>query len=203
MLARRHRPLRPAHCRNPQTTQRVWPGGAHRSQGSVLCRHRKRQRNLQPADTFMKGPIYGSMGLKPLGIFSLRNKKAQSARRSVLSRASSHAGVSVCVPLMDHVVQRLVDLVEKGACKPSDVFLLSRRFALDVVGELPAAIRSLRALALIMSTQESYFLGKSFNGLEVVEHQNTYKISTNTFCSVVSDGEEQGPAKVRILRSWN
>lgn len=101
---------------------------------------------------FMKAPIYDSMSVKPPGIFSLRNKQAHSARRSVLSHAFSQSSVAACVPLIRQHVQSLVDLVDKASGKPVDVFLLFRLFALDVVGEI-SLLQTHQELNLMVSAQ--------------------------------------------------
>ncbi|KAK1818677.1 hypothetical protein LTR12_006862 [Friedmanniomyces endolithicus] len=85
---------------------------------------------------FMKAPIYDSMSLPPLGIFSLRNKAAHSQRRSLLSHAFSQQNINDCMPIIE---QKLDSLLRSFKCDTSqtvDVFLRFRLFAFDVVGEL-------------------------------------------------------------------
>ncbi|KAK0924020.1 hypothetical protein LTR29_018195 [Friedmanniomyces endolithicus] len=94
----------------------------------------------------MKAPVYETMSVKPLGIFSLRNKADHSRRRSLLSHAFSHANLDATGPLIRARVERLIQVVGNSANGPLDVFMTFRLFALDVVGEL--------------------FLGASFNALD-------------------------------------
>ncbi|KAK1089156.1 hypothetical protein LTR33_000187 [Friedmanniomyces endolithicus] len=85
---------------------------------------------------FMKAPIYETMSLPPLGIFSLRNKAAHSQRRSLLSHAFFQQNVNDCMPIIE---QKLDSLLRSFSCNTSqtvDVFLRFRLFAFDVVGEL-------------------------------------------------------------------
>ncbi|KAK5166454.1 uncharacterized protein LTR77_007997 [Saxophila tyrrhenica] len=95
---------------------------------------------------FMKAEIYDSMSVKPLGIFSLRDKGLHSQRRSLLSYAFSQANVTTCAPLVHAQVAKLVGKIGAKKGMPVDMLLLFRLFSLDVVGEL--------------------FLGSSFGGLD-------------------------------------
>lgn len=95
---------------------------------------------------FLKAPHYETMSVKPLGIFSLRDKAAHSQRRSLLSHAFSQQSIDNCSPLIDASIANLVDLIGKHLDEPFDVWMRFRFLALDIVGEL--------------------FLGRSFGALE-------------------------------------
>lgn len=95
---------------------------------------------------FLKAPHYETMSVKPLGIFSLRDKTAHSQRRSLLSHAFSQQSIDNCSPLIDARIKSLVNLIEKHLDEPFDVWMRFRFLALDIVGEL--------------------FLGRSFGALE-------------------------------------
>jgi hypothetical protein len=68
---------------------------------------------------FMKAPVYDSMTVKPLGIFSLQDKKAAEEYSATHSRRA-------CVPLIQQHVQRLVVVVDQASGEAVDVFLLFR-----------------------------------------------------------------------------
>ena len=98
---------------------------------------------------FMKAPVYETMSVKPLGIFSLRNKADHSRRRSLLSHAFSQANLDATRPLIQGRVDRLVGIVEENRGRSLDVLKTFRLFALDVVGEL--------------------FLGAPFNAMDMAK----------------------------------
>ncbi|TKA53906.1 hypothetical protein B0A55_12500, partial [Friedmanniomyces simplex] len=95
---------------------------------------------------FMKAPIYDSMSVPPMGIFSLRDKAAHSQRRSLLSHAFSQQNVNDCMPTISHKVDLLLNAFRHEQGAVTDVLLLFRLFSFEVVGEL--------------------FLGTSFGALE-------------------------------------
>ncbi|KAK3075510.1 hypothetical protein LTR53_001127 [Teratosphaeriaceae sp. CCFEE 6253] len=76
------------------------------------------------------------MSVRPLGIFSLRDKASHSQRRSLLSHAFSQQNIVDCMPLISQKVEHLLDAFSQDASTTADVFLRFRLFALDVVGEL-------------------------------------------------------------------
>ncbi|KAK3070993.1 hypothetical protein LTR53_009476 [Teratosphaeriaceae sp. CCFEE 6253] len=100
-----------------------------------------------PQTAFMKAPVYESMSIPPLGIFSLRDKAAHSQRRGLLSHAFAQQNIADCTPTLARKVDLLLALFRReGVGEATDVLLRFRLFALDCVGEL--------------------FLGKSFGALE-------------------------------------
>ena len=84
---------------------------------------------------FMKAEVYETMSVKPLGIFSLRDKGLHSQRRSLLSYAFSQGNLNNCAPLIHAHVLKLLQRLQEKAGKPTDVLLLFRLFSLDVVGK--------------------------------------------------------------------
>lgn len=121
-------------------TVRIGPNEVSFADASVI------QEIYSQKTVFMKAPVYETMSVKPLGIFSLRNKADHSRRRSLLSHAFSHANLDATGPLIRARVERLIQVVGNSANGPLDVFMTFRLFALDVVREL--------------------FLGASFNALD-------------------------------------
>lgn len=95
---------------------------------------------------YLKAPWYDTVSLKPLGIFSMRNKADHSKRRSLLSHAFSQANLNNTAPLVRNLVIQLREVIERHQGQAVNVFAKFRYFALDVVGEL--------------------FLGASFGALE-------------------------------------
>lgn len=89
---------------------------------------------------FMKAQIYDTMSVKPLGIFSQRDKGLHSQRRSLLSYAFSQGNVNTCAPLIHGHILKLLQRVQDKAGKPIDILLLFRLFSLDVVG-MPAPLK--------------------------------------------------------------
>ena len=83
---------------------------------------------------FMKAEIYDTMSVKPLGIFSQRDKALHSQRRSLLSYAFSQGNVNTCAPLIHGHILKLLRRVQESAGKPIDILSLFRLFSLDVVG---------------------------------------------------------------------
>ena len=115
---------------------------------------------------FMKAKVYDTMSLKPLGIFSQRDKTLHSQRRSLLSYAFSQGNVNTCAPLIHAHVSRLVEKVEAKKGSPVDVCLYFRLFSLDVVGKRTqwwVSVRSANA------ESGELFLGSSFGGLDSEE----------------------------------
>lgn len=85
--------------------------------------------------SFMKAPIYESMTLPPIGIFSMRNKSEHSQRRRLLSHAFSQSNLNESEPLILQTVQRLLEILEKNKGQPLDFLNLFRLTAFDVVGQ--------------------------------------------------------------------
>ncbi|KAH6959580.1 cytochrome P450 [Ilyonectria sp. MPI-CAGE-AT-0026] len=98
--------------------------------------------------TFRKAPIYDHLSVKPLGIFSMRDRNEHSQRRRLLSHAFSQSNLFETEPLIKQIVQKLISHVEDGLGKPLNMLLLFRLTAFDIVGEL--------------------FLGQSFGGLDSI-----------------------------------
>jgi hypothetical protein len=186
VLAGASRSVRSTNHRDPPPAHKVRHSSPDRPSRVVFRRHRQRQRDLKPSSEtpFMKAPVYDSMSVKPLGIFSLRDKKA---RRRVLSHAFSQSNAMACVALMQQHLQRLVGVVDQASGEAVDVFLLFRLFALGVVGKSRfRAVQSNRAGSDHPDTGE-LFLGKPFGALEMEVH-NSSKTLTSTSWSAVSDG---------------
>ncbi|OQO05753.1 hypothetical protein B0A48_09847 [Cryoendolithus antarcticus] len=95
---------------------------------------------------FMKAPIYESMSLQPLGIFSIRDKEAHSQRRSLLSHAFSSSNLQNTEPVIRERVDYLMQVLRQSKGSSVDALERFRAFSLDVVGQL--------------------FLGASFGALE-------------------------------------
>ncbi|KAK5688024.1 hypothetical protein LTS10_000002 [Elasticomyces elasticus] len=84
--------------------------------------------------------------MRPHGIFSLRDPKAHSKRRNLLSHAFSHANLQECEALVQEQIEKLLRVLQDSAGRPIDMLNWFRLAAFDVVGEL--------------------FLGQSFGGLD-------------------------------------
>lgn len=90
---------------------------------------------------FIKAPIYETMSQEPLGIFSLREKPADSQRRRLLSHAFAQSNLFGAEPLIINHVQRLVNRVQNNIAKPLDMLALFRLVAFDIVGTERPPIR--------------------------------------------------------------
>ena len=88
---------------------------------------------------YTKAPIYETFSVKPLGIFSLRDKTMHSERRRLLSHAFSQANLYDTEPLIAEKVDRLNQLVQDHADQPLNIFALFRMLALEVVGKVLSA----------------------------------------------------------------
>jgi cytochrome P450 len=86
--------------------------------------------------SFLKAPVYETMSVKPLGIFSLRDKSEHSQRRRLLSHAFSQSNLFDCEPLIAQQIQKLMNQVERSLGKPLNMLLMFRLTAFDIVGEL-------------------------------------------------------------------
>lgn len=84
---------------------------------------------------FMKAPVYEIMSIKPLGVFSLRDKAEHSARRRLLSHAFSQTNLFDCEPLIQQHIEKLTLLVEAGLGKSLNMLSLFRLTAFDIVGK--------------------------------------------------------------------
>jgi cytochrome P450 len=84
---------------------------------------------------FMKAPVYDSMSVPPIGIFSFRNKQQHSQRRRLLSHAFSQANISHTEPLIREHIKCFVDLMDQKLGVPVDVFTTFRTLSFDIVGE--------------------------------------------------------------------
>lgn len=87
---------------------------------------------------YMKAPIYDTFSLKPLGIFSLRDRQAHSQRRRLLSHAFSQSNLNGCEPLLVDHLDKLFVNVFKRIGQPLDMFAMFRMLALDIVGKAVA-----------------------------------------------------------------
>lgn len=83
---------------------------------------------------FMKAPVYDTMSLKPLGIFSMRVKSEHSQRRRLLSHAFSQSNLFSIEPTIKVIIQKLLSRVEGGLGTPLDMLSLFRLTAFDIVG---------------------------------------------------------------------
>lgn len=90
---------------------------------------------------FMKAKVYDTLSMKPLGIFSQRDKGLHRERRSLLSHAFSQGNVNACAPLVHGHISKLLRRVQDSAGIPLDILMLFRLFSLDVVGTL-ASLRN-------------------------------------------------------------
>lgn len=84
---------------------------------------------------FLKAPIYEIMSVRPLGIFSMRDKAEHSQRRRLLSHAFSQANLFDCEPLIQQQINNLLALLDAGSGKAADVLSLFRLTAFDIVGK--------------------------------------------------------------------
>lgn len=85
--------------------------------------------------SFIKAPVYESMTLPPIGVFSLRDKAAHSQRRRLLSHAFSQSNLNESEPLIQQTIERLLDILDKSKGYPVDFLNLFRLTAFDIVGE--------------------------------------------------------------------
>lgn len=99
--------------------------------------------------SFMKAPVYETMSLPPLGIFSLIDRQAHSQRRKYLSHAFSQSNLLGTEPLIAQKVQKLVNKVQDGIGKPIDMLALFRLLAFDIVGLWPLLFQSSPLLTLL------------------------------------------------------
>jgi len=84
--------------------------------------------------SFMKAPIYETMSLPPLGIFSMTDRRAHSQRRKYLSHAFSQSNLLDTEPLIAQHILKLQKRVKAGLAKPLDMLALFRLLAFDIVG---------------------------------------------------------------------
>ncbi|EXJ68150.1 uncharacterized protein A1O5_08765 [Cladophialophora psammophila CBS 110553] len=96
--------------------------------------------------SFMKAPVYDGMSMRPVGIFSMRDKKEHNQRRRLLSHAFSQSNLLDTEPLIKEHVNELLAFIKPKLGRPVDMLTTFRRLSFDIVGEL--------------------FLGQSFNGLK-------------------------------------
>lgn len=109
----------------------------------------------------MKAPWYDYMSEHPVGIFSLRDRKAHSDRRRLLSHAFSQSALNDAEPTVAELINKIVVVLARAAGNPVDVLLLCRRLSLDIVGQL--------------------FLGQSFEALETREPPEFLEWMDNMF----------------------
>ena len=84
---------------------------------------------------FLKAPVYELMSVKPLGIFSMRDKAQHSQRRRLLSHAFSQANLFDCEPLIQQQIKNLIAILDAKSGKSADVLSLFRLTAFDIVGK--------------------------------------------------------------------
>jgi cytochrome P450 len=85
---------------------------------------------------FMKAPIYDAFVVQPAGIFSMRDKAAHGQRRRLLSHAFSQSSLLDTEPIIKSTVADLVSRILERLGQPTDMLLLFRLTAFDVVGRL-------------------------------------------------------------------
>lgn len=83
---------------------------------------------------FVKAPVYTSMSMPPLGIFSMRDKALHSQRRRLLSHAFSQSNLQDCEPLIHEQIQKLLKTLQQCLNQPIDMLNWFRLAAFDVVG---------------------------------------------------------------------
>ena len=83
---------------------------------------------------FMKAPIYDSFSIKPLGIFSMRDRAEHSQRRRLLSHAFSQSNLFNAEPVVKERIHALLTHVAGGLSRPLDMLSLFRLTAFDIVG---------------------------------------------------------------------
>ena len=81
---------------------------------------------------FLKAPVYESLTLPPLGVFSLRDKALHSQRRRLLSHAFSQSNLRDSEPLIQEQILQLLQSIKVD--KAVDALSLFRLTAFDVVG---------------------------------------------------------------------
>ena len=86
--------------------------------------------------SYMKAPIYETMSIPPLGIFSLTDKHAHSQRRKYLSHAFSQSNLLDTEPLIVQKVEKVCQRASDSNGKPIDMLSLFRLLAFDIVGLL-------------------------------------------------------------------
>lgn len=91
--------------------------------------------------TFMKAPIYDSFSIKPLGIFSMRDRAEHSQRRKLLSHAFSQSNLFNAEPLIKEQIGALLTHVANRLDKPLDMLSLFRIIAFDIVGKIRSSFR--------------------------------------------------------------
>ena len=83
---------------------------------------------------FMKAPIYDILSLKPLGIFSMRDKTDHSQRRRLLSHAFSQSNLLDTEPLIKQQIHKLVAHLDGRLGQSLDMLSLFRMTAFEIVG---------------------------------------------------------------------
>ncbi|RVX72414.1 hypothetical protein B0A52_03602 [Exophiala mesophila] len=94
---------------------------------------------------FIKAPVYESLSMPPIGVFSMRDKTQHSKRRRLLSHAFSQSNLLDSEQLIQTQISRLIEVIRSSGGEPLDMLKLFRLAAFDIVGEL--------------------FLGQPFGGL--------------------------------------
>lgn len=84
---------------------------------------------------FMKSHFYDAVAKPVPGIFSMRNKAEHGQRRRLLSHAFSQSNLQNTEPLIREQIQRLLFRLDNEAGRPSDMLLLFRLLAFDIIGK--------------------------------------------------------------------
>lgn len=91
--------------------------------------------------TYPKAPIYDHLSVKPLGIFSMRDRKEHSQRRRLLSHAFSQSNLIDTEPLIGKIIGNLVGRIDDTIGESLDVLLCFRLTAFDIVGLYLSIVR--------------------------------------------------------------
>lgn len=89
---------------------------------------------------YMKAPVYETMSIKPLGIFSLTSKYDHSQRRRLLSHVFSQANLYDAEPLIVEHVNRCLRTVQDHLERPLDMLLTFRMLSFDIAGMFPEVV---------------------------------------------------------------
>jgi cytochrome P450 len=96
---------------------------------------------------FMKAAIYDAFVVQPAGIFSMRDKAAHGQRRRLLSHAFSQSSLLDTEPIIRSTVADLVSRILERLGQPTDMLLLFRLTAFDVVGKLASVYQGGRVIS--------------------------------------------------------
>ena len=111
---------------------------------------------------FIKAPVYESLSMPPIGVFSMRDKTQHSKRRRLLSHAFSQSNLLDSEQLIQTQISRLIEVIRSSGGEPLDMLKLFRLAAFDIVGKVHVFFNCAASTHLGVG---ELFLGQPFGGL--------------------------------------